>query len=400
MMPKPATRFLPPERSDRETLQRQREHFTGSSPHRALLDAIPNALVVLNDRRQIVYANAEFRALSDESELDRLLGRRVGEALHCIHSRENGGCGTNQFCTTCGAAHAQLSAGLGRQSVQECQINRYLNGQGPAGPSRPLDLRVWASPLELDGEHFIIFAVADIAHEKRRQALEHIFFHDIANTAGNIRGLAELIANAPPSDAITTQFSRAVERLLDEIEAQRQLLAAERGDLTVDSYPIQSRQLLEELLRFYAAHPAATGRHLRLADDAPIFTFQSDVTLLGRVIGNMIKNALEATRPGGTVTLSCHQEEDAARFVVHNPGYMPRSVQLQLFNRSFSTKAPDRGLGTYSMKLLCERYLGGRVAFTSTHEDGTTFTAIVPLHPGAGAHSGNGHGPPAHTALL
>jgi sensor histidine kinase regulating citrate/malate metabolism len=62
---------------------------------------------------------------------------------------------------------------------------------------------------------------------------------------------------------------------------------------------------------------------------------------------------------------------------------MPRSVQLQVFNRSFSTKGAGRGLGTYSMKLLTERFLGGRVWFTSTREAGTTFYASYPLVWGA-----------------
>ena len=400
MTSKPSTRFLPPERYTKDILERQRQLFTASSPHRALLDAIPNALVVLNDRRQIVYANAKFHALSSETDPDQLLGQRVGEALQCIHAHENEGCGTTQFCSMCSAAHAQLAASHGRQNVQECQINRHLNGNGTAASVKPLELRVWASPLELDSGTFTIFVVSDISHEKRRQALEHIFFHDIATTAGNIRGLAELITNAPPSDAVNTHFSRAVERLLDEIEAQRQLLAAEHGELSVDIYPINSQHLLQGLVDFYAAHPTATGRHLRLDEEAATFTFESDITLLGRVLGNMIKNALEATRPGGTVTVNCYAQEDDAHFVVHNASYMPRSVQLQLFNRSFSTKAPDRGLGTYSMKLLCERYLNGRVTFTSTHKHGTTFKAIIPLHRGPGAPSGNGHQPVLDTRPL
>ena len=43
---------------------------------------------------------------------------------------------------------------------------------------------------------------------------------------------------------------------------------------------------------------------------------------------------------------------------------MPRQVQLQIFKRSFSTKGAARGLGTYSMRLLSERYLKGVVSFT------------------------------------
>lgn len=66
-------------------------------------------------------------------------------------------------------------------------------------------------------------------------------------------------------------------------------------------------------------------------------------------------------------------------FTVQNPTYMPRNVQLQIFNRSFSTKGKGRGLETYSIKLLSERYLGGRVWFESTPEAGTTFYAAYPI---------------------
>jgi signal transduction histidine kinase len=63
---------------------------------------------------------------------------------------------------------------------------------------------------------------------------------------------------------------------------------------------------------------------------------------------------------------------------VHNPAYIPRNVQIQLFLRSFSTKGAGRGLGTYSLKLLGERYLGGHVSFVSDEQEGTVFTLTVP----------------------
>ena len=92
----------------------------------------------------------------------------------------------------------------------------------------------------------------------------------------------------------------------------------------------------------------------------------------------MIKNALEASLPAKTVTVSCRCAGDRVQFAVHNPGVMPREAQLQVFQRSFSTKGRGRGLGTYSMRLLSE-YLRGEVAFTSTKEEGTTFIASYPL---------------------
>jgi CheY-like chemotaxis protein len=61
---------------------------------------------------------------------------------------------------------------------------------------------------------------------------------------------------------------------------------------------------------------------------------------------------------------------------------MPRDVQLQVFQRSFSTKGePGRGLGTFSVKLLTGRYLRGSVHFTSSAEHGTVFTVTLPRQP-------------------
>lgn len=58
---------------------------------------------------------------------------------------------------------------------------------------------------------------------------------------------------------------------------------------------------------------------------------------------------------------------------------MPQSVKDQIFNRSFSTKGAGRGVGTYSIKLLGERYLSGKVSFTSTPDEGTTFSIKLPI---------------------
>jgi len=57
---------------------------------------------------------------------------------------------------------------------------------------------------------------------------------------------------------------------------------------------------------------------------------------------------------------------------------MPLEVQRQLFTRSFSTKGTGRGLGTYSIKLITEKYLQGTVSFVSNEEQGTVFTVRYP----------------------
>ncbi len=236
-------------------------------------------------------------------------------------------------------------------------------------------------PLEHAGESFCVFAVTDISHEKRRRNLEQIFFHDVLNVAGSIRGFAELLRDYDPEDkvAIFNMIHATSERIIEEIEAQRALMEAETGELAVSNELLSSRMVLGKITQLYAHHDACRERTLAIAPDAEEVVFASDPVLLGRVFGNMVKNALEAAQPGATVTLGARREGTQAEFWVHNPGVIRADDQAQIFRRSFSTKGRSRGLGTYSMKLLSEK-LGGQVGFESTEGSGTTFFARYPLN--------------------
>ena len=94
------------------------------------------------------------------------------------------------------------------------------------------------------------------------------------------------------------------------------------------------------------------------------------------LLNNMVKNALEAGT--GIVTIDCRQEDNKTRVSVHNAEVIPEKARFQLFQPSFSTKGTGRGFGTYSIKLLTERYLAGKVGFTSSEGDGTTFFIKIP----------------------
>ena len=142
---------------------------------------------------------------------------------------------------------------------------------------------------------------------------------------------------------------------------------------------VKANQLVQELIHFYQEHTASRERHITLEPHARDVTLETDRALLWRVLGNMLKNALEAVNPGETVTLGCRVGMGQAELWVHNPGEIPESLRLQIFQRSFSTKGAGRGLGTYSIKLLGERYLGGRVSFTTSAAKGTTFRIRLPV---------------------
>ena len=227
----------------------------------------------------------------------------------------------------------------------------------------------------------MLFAAADISHEKRRSVLERIFFHDILNTAGGMMGVAELLRTGSPEEVADFKDTVALlaNSLVDEIRAQQTLLAAERGELKLEPARINSLTLLCEVRNTYLNHNVGMGRYIEVDAHAQVVWFVSDPALVRRVLGNMVKNALEACQPGQTVTLSAHACSHGVEFAVHNPGAMSRNVQLQVFQRSFSSKGDGRGLGAYSMKLLSERYLNGAVDFESDTAGGTTFYARYPL---------------------
>ena len=105
----------------------------------------------------------------------------------------------------------------------------------------------------------------------------------------------------------------------------------------------------------------------------------TDRTLLARILGNMLKNALEAAGADETVTFRCTREGERIDFAIHNRAAIAPAAQLEIFQRSFSTKGEGRGLGTYSMKVLGE-YLGAEVDFSSSAASGTTFRLRLPLH--------------------
>ncbi len=343
-----------------------------------IIEAIPDASLVLDGQRRVLMANVKFLRTFGLSA-GTVIGKSPGEALHCLFKGESpDGCGSGLHCSVCGAMRTVLlSQELHEQVVQECQIE--LGGED----GRSLDLEVTSTYAVIEEMPVTIFVLRDVSLEKHRSVLERLFFHDVLNTVGGIHGVAELLnvgAALTPDQEL--EYRRWIlelsKKLIDEIQGQRKLMAAERGDFTPDFGLIVVKELLREVQALYVDHEVATGRTLKLGNISNS-TIISDPQILRRILVNLVKNALEATERAGTVTLGCRDGENFIEFSVHNPGAIPADVQLQLFRRSFTTKVgTGRGIGTYSVKLFGERYLKGKVAFTSTESDGTTFTFRLP----------------------
>jgi signal transduction histidine kinase len=355
-----------PRRAAPEELQREIALVRDSPVVAALLEAVDTVLLVLNSRRQVVAGNAPRR------DLVWLAGLRPGEMLACTNARP-AGCGTSPACETCGALGAILGCGRKERAVAgACVI--------PTDGGASLEFDVRATPIELAGERFTVLSMRDVSAEKRREALEQVFFHDVLNTVSGMRAWTHRLAR-PDADVSRMAerldgLSRQLER---EIRDHQAFVLAEGGQLVPQRSAVPVRDLLEEVKDLFAFHALARDRTIETSLSAPDLQLETDRALLARVLVNMLRNALEATEPGGAVRLACEVAPGACVLLsAHNEGLVPPEVQPRIFERSFSTKGPGRGLGTYGMKLIGERVLGGQVSFSSAAGRGTTFSILLP----------------------
>jgi K+-sensing histidine kinase KdpD len=368
------TKFASAERASLDKILLQKKIVENEKHLNDILTSIPNLALILNDERQAVLYNQELIDFLGYKDDLLIFGFRPGEILNCIHSDESeGGCGTTEFCRLCGAAKSILNSKSGKRDLRECRImvkNKDM--------VESLDLLVSACPLEIEKQHFIFFNIVDISSEKRRKVLERVFFHDVLNTAGSVLGFLDLVKNSKDPQK-TVEYINYLDicskQLLDEIRSQQDLLSAETGELSLTIQPIQSLEVLKEIVEQYWGQFISTRAKIVIDPDSKNITFNSDHTLLCRVISNMLKNALESSSGSDVITVGCRIEDYQIEFWVNNPFVIPKDIQLQIFQRSFSTKNPNRGIGTYYMKLLTEKYLKGTVTFESNEETGTTFFA-------------------------
>jgi hypothetical protein len=371
------TFFAPAERSSEQQILRESDLVRSQETFSKLFGAMTGIGAVINQNRQIVYANHELLEFLGVNTLEPILGKRPGEIISCIHSSEEPfGCGTSRACAYCGAVNAILdSQHTGSKTLKEAHISSVVDGK-----HKSWDLNVISTPISFNGNTFYVLMLQDISSEKRRTALERIFFHDLLNSLGGLNGLLTILkaGTTPEETTELINLSEEISRnVIDEILQQRQIRAAEDGELKVKIELLNSAELLDSVINSITFHEVCKGKRIIIPQNSVNENFETDKVLFQRVIINLLKNALEASPVGGTVIASVDKTDNKIIFRVKNDQVMPLQVQMQMFQRSFSTKGDGRGLGTYSIRLLTENYLEGRVSFVSSADEGTIFSVEI-----------------------
>ena len=259
--------------------------------------------------------------------------------------------------------------------VQECRVESWLTGEPIA-----MDLRVSAAPFICHGEELTVCTLHDITDEKRRQVLERTFFHDILNSAGSLKAMLELAdqVHGDEEESVKEALRNLSGQIVEEIQSHRDLVAAEAGELAVRTLDVNVAELLDRVCNGYRRHSIGSDKQIVLAPLVEQTVIWTDEVLLGRVLGNLIKNAAGGIKTGRDDHRVLREQAEPG-FLCPQPHRDGRVCTAAGLSAPFSTREErGRGIGCYSVKLLTEKYLRGKVWFDSRDPEGTTFFVSLP----------------------
>lgn len=347
-------------------------HEIISSPQfTELLINVPLMLIIINQDREVIYAN---KLLEDHMmqglKTDKYENKKPGDCLGCLHALSAmEGCGTTKFCEFCGLADAIRKSETENRAAGECRIELH--------DGNALVYKVYGYGFKHENHPFLLIALENISDQKARRLLENIFLHDLNNSLSILLNLPEIF------DEIDIEVSRKILseislRINDEIKSYQIISAAENQQLMIRPEEVNLSKLMSQLIDSFKISQKFSKKsaELNLMND----TIITDKTILRQVLYNMIKNAMEAGSQEETIKIYSRWNETRNYVIisVQNSQVMPYASQMQVFKKSFSTKDVNRGWGTYSIKLLTEKYLKGKASFRSNESEGTIFSIELP----------------------
>ena len=135
---------------------------------------------------------------------------------------------------------------------------------------------------------------------------------------------------------------------------------------------------MEEALNIAKYYKRTKGRGIAAhipADLPPLVGVRDQLV---QVFLNLILNAVDATENGGQITISAKVLSGNIRVEVADNGCgIDTGDAKRIFEPYFTTKRHGTGLGLFVSRKLVEEH-GGRLAFTSARDRGTTFEVWLP----------------------
>ena len=180
-------------------------HFFDADFLQSLFDAVPSFLFIVDPDVRIHHLNASALSLLDTGR-ERVLLKRGGEVLHCIHSAEvPEGCGRAPACRDCVIRNSVRRAFNGEHVYRETAKVELLAGT----LVQEVYLSVTANPFHYMGEDFALLVLEDVTREKRaEEALERRVAERTAELAAANRELEDEIAERMKAQVSIARLAR------------------------------------------------------------------------------------------------------------------------------------------------------------------------------------------------
>jgi signal transduction histidine kinase len=227
-------------------------------------------------------------------------------------------------------------------------------------------------------------AQAEMQRSQRLAALGQLsagLAHELRNPLGTIRGSAELLrGNLSEENAVAREMSEFIVSEADRTNAlvtqfldfarpmQLRLEAAELA-------PVVDRAITQA-----QRETRASGVEVYKNYDPAIPRVAMDAAYMERVFYNLVLNAIQATPPGGAVTVKTRATASGTvevDVIDRGAGIAPANLE-QIFNPFFTTKPEGVGLGLAIVSKIVDEH-GGRIAVESEPSRGAVFRVAIPL---------------------
>jgi two-component system, sporulation sensor kinase E len=136
--------------------------------------------------------------------------------------------------------------------------------------------------------------------------------------------------------------------------------------------------VLEESLEFLAPEMESAGVRVDVSVDRTVPIVEADRNQLKQVLFNILKNARQAMRSGGTIKVAASSDDEFVFLRVADPGEGISDDELpRVFQPYFSTKQGGHGLGMMIVERIMRDH-GGQVGIDSKKGVGTLVTLQFP----------------------
>ncbi len=328
----------------------------------SLVAHIPVALLAVDEDDGVLLLNLAARRLFGEAVTRRGEFARYGEAF---------------------------AAGLEMLKPGDGAIIRMERGDAV------LPLKAGATDVTVRGRHRRLISLQNIESELSAQELAawqtviRVMAHEVMNSLTPITSLAstardhvgETLAALPLDDparagladageALET-LARRSEGLLQFVQNHRRL--TKRMVARLDSVPV--RRVFSRLQRLLADELKTRGIDLVLQIEPETLEITADMDLLDQALINLVRNAIEALKEGGHVTLSAAPESGGrvTLSVSDNGPGIPAEMREKVFVPFFTTKRQGSGVGLSLVRQIAAVH-NGSVAIGETPGGGATIS--------------------------